>query len=488
MKFIVASLLYFSILPLYASEDISTWTNAVVKVRSYPCLTKRPMFQGSGVLVEVEGEIKVITSEHILIHEDSSRICFDIQNDKISTLKAKIQNISYLKGLALLSVKASQNVTKYSVPLSNLDSSHGLNDGPLSALGYPATSPKLQILNSGKLISNDSPRSFLPEVSHMIEASGLAVEYGMSGGVLLSQTGHKEYSFMGILSHQYLKRSEGSTTQISSGSFTAQDIALSIPSEVVSDWVESLNEDKWRRDANAQMKGSEVLTYGPLVFELSHMSEKDLYAIGGADGSGIGGADGSGIGGNSANGLQEKINDLQAVIKISLNSQASSFEKSQTLNDPLLDTWRKWLLRGQKIQIVSLRSPSESRLISFSSLEGMLTLWLRLGMVPVTLTSSAKNEDKEVQKLMTLSNKVMGIIQRQRDLSEDVTIKSWLGILRDSALMTQQGIMSSTELESLFQDEHEEMWMQFYDESFDAAVELESSLRALISHLKSMGL
>lgn len=491
--FYFLTLFIFSFNLLAQDLSLDLWKNAIVKIKSYPCLTQRPQFSGSGFLIKSNDRLQVITSEHVLIQDNGEKFCHEISNHKITSQITKIKSIDYMKGLSLLEVEKTDKLKDLAIDIKSLQPPKLLAASTnLVALGFPADSEQLQALNGGKLISTQSLRAWLPEVPEMIEASGLPVEYGMSGGVLLSQTSEDRYVFSGLLSHQILRRSAGAGGQVDipelNRSAGVEDLALAIPATLINTWLNSyphLNEMNWRRDAEAQINEREVITLGPLRFELEKMAAATLFSTAGADGTGIGGADGTGIGGGT-----KSSPEFLGVVNITLNPHADYNLKVASLNDPLLNTWRSWLLQGQSVKIIFLRGTNSHRLLRFSSLAQMFTLWKRAQNVPVTLRSINGHSDQaeaSLKNLLRMSQKVAQLAQTERELALNNEDKAWFGLLRDSSLLAQQSSISSLELRALLTGPNDQHWRQFYDANFDAAVALESAIQSLCTHLKEMG-
>lgn len=451
------------------SLPLLAWKNAVVKIVSYPCQTRAPEFQGTGILVNVNSHLEVITSEHILLQDNSGRICFEVRNEKMATSFAKIDAISLMKGLARLSVTDDQ-LKDFAIDIQALSKG---NEGDqvisVSALGFPFDSEQLQILNEGSVITEKSKRALLPEVTDMIEASGLPVEFGMSGGVLLAKLGPDSFAFKGLLSHQVLRRLPGKSTKVeiinSQSNVSAEDLVLAIPS------IEMQN-DNWRRDLNAQLNNREVFSNGVLNFELKKEAATELFSIGGADGSGIGGSDGP-------------TAEFLGVVNVTLDQKATYEQKVLILNDPLLEKWKNWLLQGKSFEIIFLRG-SGHRLISINSLSQFFTLWKRDQYIPVSLRTL--NDTEVDKKLHSYSQQVVLIAQKARDNAGENELKTWFGLVRDMAILADQKTVSSFDVLELLDGANDIYWKQYYDANFDDAVLLESSIKNLVEFLKKIGI
>lgn len=494
MKTFFSFFIICSFLKVNSDElPLEIWRNAVVKVKSYPCLTERPQFSGSGLLINHNDRLLVITSEHVLIHSDDQKFCHEISNQNIAPLKVKLASLDYMKGMALLELSKLPLFSHFAINSLNLKTAN--TSGSLISLGLPAESNQLQILNGGKFIKENSHRALIPDISEMIEVTGLPVEYGMSGGILLSQTENNQYIFSGMLTHQVLKRNPGVSGQLTTIEMNnvsqIEDFALAIPGQSVFDWASSaapISELTWKRDPDAQINEHEVITYGPLRFELKKMPATAAFEIGGSDGSGIGGADGSGIGGTGS-----KTPEFLGVVTVSLDPNAGHKLKSTPLpvsQGALLKTWVSLLLRGETVNILFAHTKNSHRLMPFSTLSQMFTMWRRDQNALISLRSPNQNANIEdsYKNVLLASQKVVKLAQKASEEALDRESKAWFGLLRDMALLGKDGAVSSDEILSLLSGNSEIKWRQYYDSNFDAAVELESAIRFQVSCLKKMGI
>lgn len=471
-------LLLFLLALTAEAAPLSRWQAATVQVSSFPCLTERPRFSGSGLLVSLQQKVYVLTSEHVVIQ--SAAIC-----QEVSGLKAELVAADYLKGLALLRVlEPTAEMVAAAVPHEELSGTAGSS---LAALGFPSGSDQLQVLREGKTVNATSRRALIAGVPEMIEASGLPVEYGMSGGVLVSGEGN--YSFAGILSHQVLRREAGRPTspgEVKPGEAgNASDLTLAIPAAIAREWISGAvkGQEEWRRDPDSQIEGKEAVVFGPLVFSLKQKSAKDVWDVGGADGTGIGGADGTGIGGEGKGSALDPEQLL--TVEITLNPAA---DKSRVMSDSNLEQWRGWLLAGRKVEAVFLRNANAKRLQKIGSLAQFFTFWMRDKMIPLAVRSKVGEQKADSEVLIKLASGVAGLAQQARDSLEGAELKAWFTLLRDSSLLAQNGLISSKELLGTLEGQNDIYWRQFYDRDFQGAVALESAIQDLAQQMKKMGL
>lgn len=462
---------------------LARWQEATVKINSYPCLTESPRYQGSGLLFAVNNQVYVLTSEHVLIQDASAQTCHQVSGEALELISADFKS-----GLALLKVKDAGKLLAQSIPISELK--HNTSSSEVLALGYPAGSEGLNTLTGGKLLTSESSRALIAGISKLIEASNLPVEYGMSGGILLTQVGN-DFAFAGILSHQILKREAGKPTrpdEMKPGPSSQNDLTLAIPALAAVNWVSSQGtartEPQWQRNPELQISGKDALQYGPLLFTLKLKKAQDAWDIGGAY---DGGSDGSGIGGDEdGDGIPDS--ELLQTIDVTFVAGATSSEKGQSLQDPLLNQWRQWLLAGKKVSVVSLKNPQARALVRIQSLSQFLTLWLRDNYQPLGIRSKDSNAKTDADILVLKARAVASLAQEARDKTTVVDQKTWFALIRDTALSAETGLATSKDISALLTGESERYWREYYSSDFDNAVALETVIQALIQQLEKMGI
>ena len=512
MKIIMLLLIAIaSEVPVAWSKELKLmdWQMASVKTSSFPCLTTRPRFSGSGLLISFAGELWVLTSEHVVLQDKSSATCHEIQNDW-GVATAKLIAADYAKGLALLQVTGpgtsptagSGSLFRFAIP-AELLSRGVLPSSSMAALGYPALSDSLQTLKDGNLIKDQSRRALIPGLNGMLEIAHLPVEFGMSGGPLLASGPENSFAFAGILSHQVLRREAGVATRavnlIAGEPGNYNDFALGISAHDAFAWfVAQVQEPSglvWQRLASAQRSGDETIQFGPLLFSLKQEKAQEAWKVGGADGSGVGGADGAGIqigdgtGGDPAAKAPQIGEETLNTIEVKLDPKANP----ETLAAPLMDThlnqWRLWLLSGKKVKIVYLRNRQAIRLTRLDSLAQFMTAWLRDGSQPVAIRSQSGTEKSDLEQrdklARTATQMTQGLYDKPNTSSDR---KSWLATLRDLTLMAETGMTTSQDLTLSLSGPNSPNWEQFYEDDFVSAVALESAIQNLVQQMKKMGL
>jgi hypothetical protein len=468
--------------------ELSKWEKSVVKVTSSPCHLGRPLFEGSGILFVFQKHYYVVTSEHVLIHDSSSQTCLNVSSSELVESSGQLVRADYYAGMALIELKATDRLATLALDWTDIQGDSAVEPG-LTAIGFPAGSDQLQTLNQGQLVTSQGHRAFIPGVKNFIEANLLPVEFGMSGGLLISGT---EGHFAGMISHQFLKRDPGHSTAVGTvdeeESIRNGDLAIAIPAAEIKTWIESVlsgvgsdNQLIWHRKPESQLNHINEVCYGVLCFSARETSASDLQGIGGrGDGAGVGG-DGSG---SSPDESAEKLK----VIEVHLDPTASAEVRAVSYSNPILEDDRTSLLRGQKVLIGFLKMKSAERLVKLESLDQFLTLWMRDQMIPVATKSRNGDLTKDMADLVQASRLVQNLAQYQKDHSTDANQKSWFALIRDQALMAENSLISAGDLEASFNSTNEVFWRQFYEQDFDHATELEGAIRKLIDKMKKVGL
>jgi hypothetical protein len=476
MKTLLGFLL-LSCSPAFALPLVA-WQEATVKMNSFPCLTESPRFQGSGLLVSFKGEVFVLTSEHVLIQDSSDKTCHTANGASFDLVVADFKS-----GLALLKAKDSGALLSTAIPLEKMQ--HNTSSMDVLALGFPAGSEALNTLANGKVLTSESPRALIAGIAKLIEASNLPVEYGMSGGIMLSQNG-SDYSFAGILSHQILRREAGQPTRpddLKPGPNSQNDLTLAIPVNSLLTWLHAQSkpqtEPVWKRNPELQVAGKDSLQYGPLLFTLKLKKAQDAWDIGGSDASGIGGDD---------NGNNPQDGESLQTIDVTFVDGASSTDKGTAIQDPLLNQWREWLLAGRKVSVVSLKNHQARALVKLQSLSQFLTLWLRDGYQPLGIRSKDANAKNDADVLVLRARAVAKLTQEARDKTTVMDQKAWFAVIRDTALSAETGLASSKDISALLTGESERYWREYYSSDFDNAVTLETAVQALVTQLQKMGM
>jgi len=457
-KVIFVTLSVGIVISSYAS-DLKTWERASVKIKSYPCKTKSPVYEGSGVIISNN---KVITSEHVLMPVTGQSICYSVENNYIGKIKASVVRNDFVNGLAEL--KLNEDVSSF--PKLELDTNVS-RSSEIIAIGYPKGSLGVQILEQGKVLTVNGKRALIPANHEMLEVSNLPVEYGMSGGILLSKN-NDDYFYAGTLTHQFLKRSAGKQTKTLSMSqntmLSNQDLAIGIKAQDVLKWSKSTQVPmvQWKRELNnSSNELNSSMSFGPLIFNQQKI-DSSLFAMGGADGVGIGGDD------------TDDDDDSLIGIEIKLNKSYLDNRESVDLNSPILNRWYKWLLAGEKLTIVQVTSEDSSQ--SITSFDQLVTLWKRDGYKPLVVRGNIGSLDTKMKELLVQTHGIKETLQMLRTSNSSRDLNVWLSLFEEKLLVLENNLGSNYDLEVFSNEYASDFWEVIYLDHFDEAVELEMQI------------
>jgi hypothetical protein len=180
--------------PAFGASDPE---DIVVKVISYKDGTKIH-YEGSGILVQYHKAVYVLTSEHVVLHDNDPGTHIEFQLDGKNPHEATYINSDWGMGLALL--KAVDGITSDTFPdlevLANATSPQ-IHEQAIST-GFPVHSKSLIVDVDGKVSSTTNISMVLADVEQMLEIQGAHGEFGMSGGPVLDH----DLVPIGILSHE----------------------------------------------------------------------------------------------------------------------------------------------------------------------------------------------------------------------------------------------------------------------------------------------
>lgn len=260
MKRIVLILFFLTVFTKIHAFD----ENSVVKISSFHCGQKQGHFLGSGLLFNYAQENFVLTSEPVVIHSNEKSICHQISN---------------------------------SVPVPSLDDLNpksNLKNLSVSAYGFPYSSWDILVHQKNAVISDPGVETgLISQVKEMVEIQGGWVEYGMSGGPVISGETNE---FVGILSHQevvslinpFHKIDMNSSVEFS---YRNPQTFFVIPARSTTDWVRSVLEKdsnflpQIEKDTEAQVTEKKDIAYtNGLRFE--SVSQPLTGPVGGPEGVG----------------------------------------------------------------------------------------------------------------------------------------------------------------------------------------------------------
>lgn len=238
----------------------------------------------SGLIVQSNNDFYVVSSSWAQMSSELKTRC-----EKVFTAKKELEVqpvvVDHLYGLSLyhisnfkekLDTDSGQATQDDSVFIKVIDGQNVLNIG-------------------GQVLIASSSRTFIPQVSRVIEWRGAVSSSMVIGAALWDQSRP-----IGIISHQYLKLNPGSKTKIlrwNLNSNEAHSHLTAIPMKLVNEWVEKKlknPQEPVRWPVRAQQEGLDQMNVGDLELTADCPSEGDVrvdseYPIGGPDGFGIGG-------------------------------------------------------------------------------------------------------------------------------------------------------------------------------------------------------
>jgi hypothetical protein len=211
---------------------------AVVKIYSKSS-SQTALFTGSGTLFQQNGDVYVLTSEHVLLHSNVSATHVLVKSDGKS-VPAEYVAADWGYGLALMKVPAFPPEQLAAIPhLSDLEAAPEKCPGMIGVFGYPADSTSLirSVSSDSSCGVVDPAYSFplLPEVPGLIELKGQHVEFGMSGGPSWAFDGGGKAYLEGVISHQRVL--DNNPGELAPSDDPSRNLALLIPGRTALDWL-----------------------------------------------------------------------------------------------------------------------------------------------------------------------------------------------------------------------------------------------------------
>lgn len=171
--------------------------NFVVKIR---CVLNdsQYLFEGSGMLVQYQKAVYVLTSEHVVFHDNDKEHTLYYQHEGKNPQKMIYINSDWGMGLAIL--KAPDEAVSDDLPkLEDLaKTSPAQVDTQAISAGFPLRSQSMLVDIDGKVSSTTHTSMVLADIENMLEIKGAHGEYGMSGGAVLNG----DLAPIGVLSHE----------------------------------------------------------------------------------------------------------------------------------------------------------------------------------------------------------------------------------------------------------------------------------------------
>ena len=508
---------------LAQTATLDEWKQASVQIISRACDRQayaEPFF-ASGFAIKQGGKTVILSSEHAIVQSAGGSaplaVCAEIRRPGRAPAPARVVAVSYELGLAALEPSREEDeLGESAIDFDGAAQQTLALGSPLRAVGYPASSSDLRDLAGGVVRDVSSMRAFLPGVRGLIEASGLPIEFGMSGGAAIAPI-NNVYFFAGVASHQFLRREAGqrsSTERLTRASeASSSDLAFVIPAPAARAWLASLAgrvapTPDWERDGRAQLEGNERLIYRKaLTLEAVEIDASEAFASGAFDGGDApesyqvaachGGLDGCGTGGGASSAAAPaaaragRPGERLLAIEIKLNPFAPPEALAQTFPNVALDGWRRTLMRGQRALVPFLLNrvafgEGNRRLRPAGPEDSFLTLWLRDGYTPLAWRSSVATLGADVRRVAALCHSVEIAAQELSESTKDDSLRAWLHSIRDVAIVVSSGLAGAADVAKLLGPEEEARWSSTFDdpEMFDAAVDLRSRVEALGAGLR----
>jgi hypothetical protein len=189
MKFLFAFLILVMAAPTWAAWPL------LVKVISKQTQASQ-VFNGSGFLFQHQNQGYVLTSDHVVLHTNAG-VHHQVTSDEVGALDCQYLASDYGAGLALLQVTSPVDFKTWP-DLDNIQIASPQTNLSVILMGFPATSTTSVRDFDGHISNPERPSSILADVKSMIEVQDGHAEFGMSGGLALSENGN----YLGTLSHQ----------------------------------------------------------------------------------------------------------------------------------------------------------------------------------------------------------------------------------------------------------------------------------------------
>lgn len=467
---------------LFGSSRFSR--EAVVKIESGRCGMSQKTMKGSGILIREGSNIYVITSEHVIYHSNSG-FCHRVSSESFSRMEARLIQVDWGMGLALL--KLVDDVSINLPTLSTLNSGEIRQGESVFIFGFPYSSEKLLQSPKGFLLSTQSDRALIPFVKVMYEAIRVYVEFGMSGGIAVSED---LTSFIGIISHQRLVQVAGSgskVVEIENALTPASDNAFIIPANVVYFWANKIinhhelgvptivRDAKSEHSAPGRSGGGQQVYSSGLKF-ISTGLTNDEAPVGGSEG----------VGGRTINGKP-----------ISVSLVLDQDNHLAQLQIPGRESWtqevRERLLKQEKVKVVGFLDSSESllglRKRNIHSLPEFFKLLNEPALKPITISESSfaglEDEREILIKAISADGREMGRLLNELSNSpseKHFEVQSLLNELRIiSELLQSQdfALVPSSKLDP----RQSEAWKFLFLANFELSRDLMAVIYRVKTHL-----
>lgn len=428
----------FSILLAFGSITAAE----VVKVTGVDCLAKHQISRGSGIIFNVNSEQYVLSSEHVTSGQGER--CFSAQNIDAQKTGLQLLSSDWETGLSLLKVK--NPFSGVSTTLRDFESD--TNESEVVSVGFPAASTKL-LSHAAKIVMSRTDRTPFVATANMIEIIGAQVEFGMSGGALLSASGNK---IIGMISHQRLLLVPGSATQIESN--TQANHGLVIPAAQISKWITKTlegNNSLYTRIGENTVRGAGILF---------RENKKPLLLAGkGGDGVGVGGEE------EKSNGVSIQIS-VAALDQFNNNSKSEANHEMEWIRQVLPQLVKNGSLTVSTVLLLNPENESIEK-HELKSTAQFISLLRTGNCIPLTGGATASAPDlQQLQNELSAEALNADLAQLKSVIRGLIEIKNQYGLVR----------IPKNYLNQLQQHAG---WKLFFEENFELAVKAKAFTLAL---------
>ena len=416
----------------------------VVKVTGVDCLAKNQLSRGSGIIFMLNSEQYVLSSDHVTSGQGDR--CFSAQNEDAQKANLQLLSSDWETGLSLLKVKTP--FAGIRTTLNDFESDS--NESDVVSAGFPAASMKL-LSHAAKIVMSRSDRTPFVSTENMIEIIGAQIEFGMSGGALLSATGNK---IIGMISHQRLLLVPGSASQMESNQ--QANHGLVIPAAQISAWITKTLDGK--NSLYTRTGENTVLGAGILFRE----NKKPLMLAGAKGGDGVG-----------VGGEEEKQSGVSIQISVAALDQFNNNSKSIDSNHEL--SWIRQVLPqlvksgSLTVSAVLLLNPENESIEKheLKSTAQFISLLRTGNCIPLTNnTTAAAPELQHLQNELSAETSNAELAKLKIIIRSLIQIKNQYGLVR----------IPKNYLNHLQQHAG---WKLFFEENFELAVKAKTFTLAL---------
>lgn len=221
------------------SNPASWMEKHVVKVVSSKCQPKKT-FLGSGFLFRRGTEYFVLTSDHVVLH-DNPEYCHRVRWSQGAEKKVEFVSAEWGNGLALLHLKEDPGLEGVAT-FEEISASAAAPGMKTTVTGFPYDADRLIEDHQGSVLGVKKDRELFAFVPRLIELENAHGEFGMSGGPVFDEN----QKFIGVLSHQILKPTEhGDLIPVELGAeeISPDNHLLLVPGEIALKWVTEYFQD-----------------------------------------------------------------------------------------------------------------------------------------------------------------------------------------------------------------------------------------------------